>query len=196
MNTTHNADGLTLDTFNADMATASALLTQASSRFAPITVDVALVNPTANFTSRATRSRIWVSTAVKLCRLHGVQLPAMRRESKDERQQFAVALCERVRMAVSSATVDAIDISVERAPHASKSDATAHYALLLAAMMNVSSAERFISRSLNTRLTPAKRYGKTHFMKTSPMFQHFAVAVSILALCLASVSCVAHAVAF
>jgi hypothetical protein len=103
-----DASCLTLTAFVADMTRAYALLLQVAYPSSPVTVDVALVNPTANFTSRATRSRIWLAQAIALCKRHGVALPKLRRVTATERAEYAGMLAVHV-VCAENAARDAAD---------------------------------------------------------------------------------------
>lgn len=167
--------------FASDMHRAYTLAMQVAYPSRPITLDVVLVNATENFTSRNTRARIWVSEAVKLCKRHGVAIPTfMRRVTAGERKEFAgmlsgyiVAACENFDPATGR-EYGADDCEFE----ITYEDETPIY----------------FTPSLNTRLTPAKLVRTTHFQGVNQMFQRLAIIASILAICIASVSCVAHTV--
>ncbi len=167
-----NASQLTLTCFDADMVRAHTLLMQVAFSTRPITLDVDLSNKTANFTSRATRARIWLRAAVDLCSRHGITLCGMRRVTKAERAAFAYELALRVRDAQERAAVDAIDITID------SNDAP----------------EIIFMYPLNTRLTSVKQWPRTSPKESIMLIQRLAIAVSILAICLAGVACTAHAV--
>lgn len=145
------------------------LLLQTAFPSRAIVADVVLENETPNFVTRATRSRIWVRVAVDVCKRFGVELPHLPRVTKAERAAFAYELAQRIREALQTAAVDAIEVTIEP-------------------------SKIYFTPSLNTRLTPAKLVRTTHFQGVNQMLQRLAIIASILAICLASVSCVAHTV--
>lgn len=160
-------------TLIADLEHAYQLLYQVAHAASPIVADIVLVNKTANFTTRATRSRIWLRAAIDLCTLHDVEIPCLRRVSAAERADFAGLLMMHVVCAMNAAReLQALDFDIDV------------------------DTESFLMSAINNRLTPVKLplYLSHQNKGVSQMFQRIAVAISIIALCLASVSCVAHAV--
>lgn len=112
----------------------------------------------------------WVRVAVDVCKRFGVELPSLPRVTKAERAAFAYELAQRVREALQTAAVDAIEVMI------------------------VEPRKIYFTPSLNTRLTPAKLARTTHTQGVSDMLKRLAIVASILAICFASVSCVAHTV--